>query len=302
MNTAEAKRVLETALICATAPLPLPEMRALFDGEVGNDTLRRLLDELVCDWQDRGVELVALASGWRFQSRPELRPFLDRLHPEKPPKYSRAAMETLAIVAYRQPVTRGDIEDIRALVEREKPDVVVIATGAEPYLPEIEGAAESGHLVNAWQVLKGEVNVGSSVVVADWRCDWIGMGLAEKLARDGCKVRLCVDGLHAGQRLPLYVRDSWNGILHKLGVEVMNYARLYGVDGDTVYFQHATSAEPIVLEGIDTVVTALGHRRVAGLDDELVGWKGEVHMVGDCATPRTAEEAVLDGLKVGSAV
>ncbi len=115
MNTAEAKRVLETALICAVAPLPLPEMRALFDGEVGNDTLRRLLDELSNDWQDRGVELVTLASGWRFQSRPELRPFLDRLHPEKPPKYSRAALETLAIVAYRQPVTRGDIEDIRGV-------------------------------------------------------------------------------------------------------------------------------------------------------------------------------------------
>lgn len=115
MNTAEAKRVLETALICAAQPLPLPEMKALFDGEVGNDTLRRLLDELVNDWQDRGVELVALATGWRFQSRPELRPFLDRLHPEKPPKYSRAAMETLAIVAYRQPVTRGDIEDIRGV-------------------------------------------------------------------------------------------------------------------------------------------------------------------------------------------
>jgi segregation and condensation protein B len=115
MNTAEAKRVLETALICANAPLPLGEMKALFDGEVGADTLRRLLDELVNDWEGRGVELVALASGWRFQSRPELRPFLDRLHPEKPPKYSRAAMETLAIVAYRQPVTRGDIEDIRGV-------------------------------------------------------------------------------------------------------------------------------------------------------------------------------------------
>ncbi len=115
MNTSEAKRVLETALICAAAPMPLPEMRALFDNEVGSDSLRRLLDELVADWQDRGVELVALASGWRFQSRPEMREFLDRLHPEKPPKYSRAAMETLAIVAYRQPVTRGDIEDIRGV-------------------------------------------------------------------------------------------------------------------------------------------------------------------------------------------
>jgi segregation and condensation protein B len=115
MNTAEAKRVLETALICASGPLPLPEMKALFNGELGNDTLRRLLDELCRDWQDRGVELVALASGWRFQSRPELRVYLDRLHPEKPPRYSRAAMETLAIVAYRQPVTRGDIEDIRGV-------------------------------------------------------------------------------------------------------------------------------------------------------------------------------------------
>lgn len=115
MNTHEAKRVLETALICANAPMPLAEMRALFDGEVGPDTLRQLLDELVRDWEDRGVELVALASGWRLQSRPEMRPYLDRLHPEKPPKYSRAAMETLAIVAYRQPVTRGDIEDIRGV-------------------------------------------------------------------------------------------------------------------------------------------------------------------------------------------
>ncbi len=115
MNTEEAKRVLETALICASAPLPLNDMRALFEGEVGLDTLRRMLDQLVQDWQPRGVELVALASGWRLQSRPEMRIFLDRLHPEKPPKYSRAAMETLAIVAYRQPVTRGDIEDIRGV-------------------------------------------------------------------------------------------------------------------------------------------------------------------------------------------
>jgi segregation and condensation protein B len=115
MNTSQAKRVLETALICAPAPLPLAEMRALFEDEIGADTLRQLLDDLRQDWQDRGVELVALASGWRFQSRPEMRPYLDRLHPEKPPRYSRAAMETLAIVAYRQPVTRGDIEDIRGV-------------------------------------------------------------------------------------------------------------------------------------------------------------------------------------------
>jgi segregation and condensation protein B len=115
MNTQDAKRVLETALICAQQPLPLAAMRALFDDQLGNDTLKSLLEELVRDWEGRGVELVPLASGWRFQSRPEMREYLDRLNPEKPPKYSRAVLETLAIVAYRQPVTRGDIEDIRGV-------------------------------------------------------------------------------------------------------------------------------------------------------------------------------------------
>ncbi len=115
MNTQDAKRVLETALICAQQPLALRDMRALFADEVGTDTLRALLDELVRDWEGRGVELVPLSTGWRFQSRPEMREFLDRLNPEKPPKYSRAVMETLAIIAYRQPVTRGDIEDIRGV-------------------------------------------------------------------------------------------------------------------------------------------------------------------------------------------
>ena len=115
MNTSDAKRVLETALICAPAPLSLRDLRQLFDEQVGADTLRTLLDELAADWQGRGVELTALATGWRFQSRPEMHAYLDRLHPEKPPRYSRAALETLAIVAYRQPVTRGDIEDIRGV-------------------------------------------------------------------------------------------------------------------------------------------------------------------------------------------
>jgi len=115
MNTQDAKRVLETALICAMQPMPMRDMRTLFADEIGPDTVRALLDELVRDWEGRGVELVPLATGWRFQSRPEMREYLDRLNPEKPPKYSRAVMETLAIIAYRQPVTRGDIEDIRGV-------------------------------------------------------------------------------------------------------------------------------------------------------------------------------------------
>jgi segregation and condensation protein B len=115
MNTADAKRILETALICASQPLSMADMRTLFADQLGSDTLRALLESLQLDWTQRGVELVQVASGWRFQSRPELREYLDRLHPEKPPKYSRAAMETLAIIAYRQPVTRGDMEDIRGV-------------------------------------------------------------------------------------------------------------------------------------------------------------------------------------------
>ena len=115
MNSQDAKRVLETALICASQPLPLRDMRVLFADEIGADTLRSLLDELGREWSGRGVELVSLATGWRLQSRPEMREYLDRLNPEKPPKYSRAVMETLAIIAYRQPVTRGDIEDIRGV-------------------------------------------------------------------------------------------------------------------------------------------------------------------------------------------
>ncbi|MFZ4285477.1 SMC-Scp complex subunit ScpB [Variovorax sp. HJSM1_2] len=115
MNTAEAKRVLEAALICSPQPLPVREMRVLFQDELGSDTVKALLLELQNDWALRGVELVSVASGWRFQSRPEMREYLDRLHPEKPPRYSRATLETLAIIAYRQPVTRGDMEEIRGV-------------------------------------------------------------------------------------------------------------------------------------------------------------------------------------------
>ena len=129
MNTDEAKKVLETALLCAREPMTIHAMKKLFvdvdkdgqsDGQplgagVGSDTIKILLEELRQDWQDRGIEIVSLASGWRFQSRPEMKPYLDRIAPEKPPKYSRATLETLAIIAYRQPVTRGDIEEIRGV-------------------------------------------------------------------------------------------------------------------------------------------------------------------------------------------
>ena len=125
MNTEEAKRVLETALLCAREPMTIHGMKKLFVdvddngrpmGEgVGGDTIKLMLEQLRHDWRDRGIEIVSLASGWRFQSRPEMKQYLDRLSPEKPQKYSRATLETLAIIAYRQPVTRGDIEEIRGV-------------------------------------------------------------------------------------------------------------------------------------------------------------------------------------------
>src|SRR5712671_3731881 len=114
-NPAEAKRILEAVLLASQEPLGVAELRRLFGDEVSAETLRQLLAELREEWNGRAVELVSLASGWRFQTRAEFRPYVERLFPEKPPRYSRAVMETLAIIAYRQPVTRGDIEDIRGV-------------------------------------------------------------------------------------------------------------------------------------------------------------------------------------------
>lgn len=115
LSLEKARRILETALLASGEPLPLSELRKVFDTDPGGDIVRKLLDELRAEWSDRGVELAQLASGWRFQTRPEYQPYIERLKVEKPPKYSRAVLETLAIIAYRQPVTRGDIEDIRGV-------------------------------------------------------------------------------------------------------------------------------------------------------------------------------------------
>src|SRR6188768_2081248 len=111
-----AKTVLEAALLASQEPLPIAELKKLFDEELSNETLRLLLENLRTEWQGRGVELTQVASGWRFRTRPEYQRLIDRLNPQKPPRYSRAVLETLAIIAYRQPVTRGDIEDIRGVV------------------------------------------------------------------------------------------------------------------------------------------------------------------------------------------
>lgn len=188
----------------------------------------------------------------------------------------------------------------RELVEAERPDVVIIATGSRPHTP--DGLLiEDAHVVHASQVLDG-ANVGTRVVIADWRCDWVGLGLAEQLARNGCSVRLAVNGYMPGQSIQQYTRDRWIGELHKLGVEMIPFARLVGADENTAYFEHTTSGEPIMVDDIDTLVTATGSQTDLMLERELRGWSGEIWIAGDAVAPRTCEEAVLEGLKVGSAI
>lgn len=188
-----------------------------------------------------------------------------------------------------------------ALVAAERPDAVILATGAVPHVPELptDGGVQ---VVTAWDVLRGEVAAGARVVVADWRCDWIGPGVAERLARAGSSVTLAVNGLHAGEVLPLYVRDDIAANLHRLRVEVRPYARLFGTAGDTVFLQHTPSGEAMEVEGVDTLVLCLGHRPVDDLSAAIEAMGIEVWMAGDCLAPRTAEEAVFEGLKVGNAV
>ena len=187
------------------------------------------------------------------------------------------------------------------MVRESGAEVIIIATGAVPSTPSIE-RTDDAHIVDAWAVLRDEANVGASVVIADWRCDWIGLGLAERLARAGCSVRLVANGAVPGEGIHFITRDMWIGRLHKLGVTMIPFARLYGADGDTAYLQHTLSAEPMMLDGVDTIVTVQVHRRVANLAEELDGIDAEVHLIGDCLSPRTAEEAVLEGLKVGAVI
>jgi 2,4-dienoyl-CoA reductase-like NADH-dependent reductase (Old Yellow Enzyme family) len=189
----------------------------------------------------------------------------------------------------------------RAMIAAAAPDVVLIATGAKPYRPQFpqEGALQ---IVDSWQVLRGEGTVGQSVVVIDWRADWIGIGIAEHLAMGGRSVRLAVSGIAAGETLPFYVRDHSVAGLHKLGVKVLPYMRLYGSDADSVYLQHVGSGEAVVIDKVDTLVLCTGHTPVDELSDALEDMDVEVRVIGDAASPRTAEEAVYEGLSVAAEI
>ena len=200
----------------------------------------------------------------------------------------------------RVPVRKGTRVD-RAMIAAAAPDVVLIATGAKPYRPQFpqEGALQ---IVDSWQVLRGEGTIGQSVVVIDWRADWIGIGIAEHLAMGGRSVRLAVSGIAAGETLPFYVRDHSVAGLHKLGVNVLPYMRLYGSDADSVYLQHVGSGEAVVIDKVDTLVLCTGHTPVDELSDALEDMDVEVRVIGDAASPRTAEEAVYEGLSVAAEI
>ena len=187
-------------------------------------------------------------------------------------------------------------------VMHEAPEVVILATGGRSFEPEIEGR-ENAHVVTAWQILEGKANVGSRVAIADWRCDWVGLGLAELLARQGCHVRLACNGMVPGQTVNQYVRDNWLGILHKLNVETLTHLRLHGIDSEDAYFQHTLSGEPVILNNVDTLVTAFGAGSSNTLEKDLKNnFHSKLHVIGDALSPRTVEEAILDGLKTSTAI
>ena len=185
----------------------------------------------------------------------------------------------------------------RELIERLAPDVVIVATGAVPRHAAFDGVEEA-NWVDAWEVVAGRANVGASVVLADKRCDWIGLGVAQKLAEDGCRVRLAVNGIVPGELIQPIVRDLWIGELHRLGVDMIPYLQLYGADADSVVMQHSITAEAVTFDEVDTLVVVEQLRRVAELASQLEDFAGDVHVIGDALSPRTVEEAVLEGMQV----
>ncbi|MCZ4352632.1 FAD-dependent oxidoreductase [Roseovarius aestuarii] len=188
------------------------------------------------------------------------------------------------------------------IVRDASPEVVIVATGATPRHPTDGEFGEDAHIVTAWEVLRNQANVGGSVTIADWRSDWVGLGVAELLASAGRRVRLAVSGPHAGELLQSYVRDTMVARASELGVEVIPYARLFGADADTAYFMHAASGAPLLVEDTETLVLAQGTEVSDSLLLALEGYDGQVIGAGDCMAPRSAEEAVLDGLKAAWAL
>lgn len=191
-------------------------------------------------------------------------------------------------------------EVTRALLERERPDAVILAAGSRPHMPPVEG--EARQLVHAVDILAGRAEAGSSVVVYDWMGDWTGCGIAEKLAAEGAHVRLAVNHHCAAASIQTYIRFETVARLHRLGVEVIPWLRLYGADGRTAYFIHTPSREAVTMDEVDTLVVNAPNRQEDGLVAVLEEMRVAHHLVGDALSPRTAEEAVYEGMRAGLAV
>jgi 2,4-dienoyl-CoA reductase-like NADH-dependent reductase (Old Yellow Enzyme family) len=182
----------------------------------------------------------------------------------------------------------------QALLSGIQPDVVIVATGAHTRIPNAE--VDGVDLIDAWSVIGNQASIGNNVVIADWSCDWNGLGVAEKLARDGHSVRLVSGGSVAGESIQAIVRDQWIGVLHQLGVETINYARFFGATDGSVFFQHMMNNEAIVFDHIDTIVSCFAPAS-NNRHQWLENLEAEVHLIGDAIAPRTVEEAILEGFK-----
>jgi 2,4-dienoyl-CoA reductase-like NADH-dependent reductase (Old Yellow Enzyme family) len=185
-------------------------------------------------------------------------------------------------------------------IRRDKPDAVILATGSLPYAAPMEGAA--AHVIQAVDLLSGKAKSGARAVVYDWHGEWLGSGIAERLAGEGVHVRLAVNAMCAAANIQTYVRFEIIARLHRAGVEVIPWLRLYGADGNTVYFTHTPSREAVIMEDVDTLVLATPNMPNDTLSSALAADSIEHHLIGDCLTPRTAEEAVYEGLKAGMLV
>jgi len=188
-----------------------------------------------------------------------------------------------------------------SVIEQHGADEIILACGGKPSMPNIEGAEEA-NIVDAWQVLDGSAKVGNSVLIADWTSDWIALGVAEKLAREGCNVRLATTGASGGEVLQQYIKNRWNSVLLGLEVEMLPYTRIFGADASTVYLERTVVSDHVVVEGVDTVVVAHGNVSNNELVQQLQDHKDKVHVIGDCLAPRDAEAAIFEGLKIGASI
>ena len=212
------------------------------------------------------------------------------------------AATNLVAEAERAGVTFIGATDVdSALVRAESPDAVIVATGARPRRPDLE-LADPMPVVDSWDVIRGTSLPRGRVVVADWKCDWVGVGVARLLAESGHKVTLAVNGYNAAEGLQQYVRDVMIAELSRAHIDVMPLVRPYGADEDTVYLQHLLTGEPVMVDDVASLVLAQGHESITDLVTALADYDGDVVSIGDCLAPRSVEEAVLEGLRAATSL